>query len=744
MLKDSIAYYIDHQSFSETLHLFQITLCSIATSVTCQDANVPKVFESVDESAELKTSRHPRHPEILQRITNPRLYSPVKFDFKAAVQQDLQLLRYYRQQQADNRNLKDIHVQKERIAPISPIASALLRDTKQNAQVSSPENRLRVARKLTPSNYQINDMHNEEVNANVQLTASPRAIYVYPTKLQPDQNLRALNDLIGKNPNAQLEGLKQLLGDPSQVKLIMPNGPAPFQTNNHNVHQHSVDVHANIAPSSSEESKELVFKPDQHTFNKIQAELDASTRIHVQNAIAAAQQQARAHVEEQHKAIAKAQEEARRIAMEKIRAHNEAIINQAYDEKKEASVSESDVQEVPPTQEAESRIHNVPTTQHVITIVEEPQQNVALIQAHNEALLHTQQSPEEKVYHQQQHLNIPTHQVVYEPVQQSQEELQKLAEESNKAYGGEHEEVSKSKCKTFVDEKLEMFRQQFCNHLKYSPKVAVKNEALKDFVFELNCAKIERATNFFSTKLREMYRENRKAFFSLCYFNVSSANIQLTNEFVFSNNLTDFNENLLRQKRETGDDEIGYGDYGNDESERDDYYYYDEYDNNNATGVIVNATGQQNSADDRDTLPSASAQKLVLRPHNKHKSAHNHQTKQKLPSYYHINHSPKYSLIPESEIKKQNEGKTDKEPTNVIVINNSNDNHNHGANVKFHHSGPPVAHRPLKHRHKIHKRPHVHHKIIIRKKPSVKKILRVSKKVDTVLSKLGHNILRLR
>lgn len=665
---------------------------------------MPKVLELVDETPELKTSRLPRHPEIAQRLTKPHLYDPPKFDFKNAAQQNLQLLRYYRQQQVDAINSGKTLVRKERIAQ-------QLNSHRLPLLVAKPETHLRVARKLNPTNY---DAQNEELNANAH------AIYVHPMKLPPEQNLKVLNDLIGKNPSVQLQGLKQLLQNPSEVKLIMPSA---FQVNSPNVplSQHAVDI--NAAAATSDESKDIVFKPDQESINKIQAELDASARFHAQKAIAAAQRQALVHVEEQHKALAKAQEEAKRIAMEKVRAHNEAI-HEAYAQKKEEAVS---------NQEAESRIHTLPSTQQVITVVEEPQQDVALIQAHNEALIRVQ--AEHQDYHHQE--QEPSQHIVYGPTHYNQEELQKLAEESNKAYGGEHEEVSKSKCKTFVNEKLEMFRQQFCNHVKYSSKA--KNDALNDFVLELNCAKIERAKNFFSTKLREMYRENRKAFFSLCYFNVSSANIQLTNEFVFSNNLTDFNENLLRQKREILNDELEYTDFGENDS------YFDELDISNGTIFISNSS----ESDVSEPLPSASAQKLVLRPHNKHKSQmHAYKHKKKLPHYHHIEHSPAHVFIPEKELvnaispfQKEITANKDKEPTNVIVINNSNDNHNHGANVKFHHLVPPAMHRPSKYRHK---RPHVHHKVTIKKKPSVKTILRISKKVDTVLSKLGHNIVRLK
>lgn len=336
----------------------------------------------------------------------------------------------------------------------------------------------------------------------------------------------------------------------------------------------------------------------------------------------------------------------------------------------------------------------------------------------------------QETFHGSQQVEVPAQShFVLEQSHDSQEELQKLAEESKKAYAGDYEEVSKSKCKRFVEEKLQMFRQQFCNHLKRP----VKSEALKDFVLELNCAKIETAKNFFSVKLREMYRENRKAFFSLCYFNGSSSNIQLTNEFVFSNNLTDFNENLLRQKRE-----IHYDDTQNDGNDRyDANNFYDDVDESNITKALPSGD---------EILPSASALRFAVRPSFHRHKTHNLPHEHKPSHFHHINHSPEYEtttkpLAIHNEIKTGSH--SGKEPTNVIVINNSNDNHNHGSNIKQYpiFSAPhamPTVHRPFRHHHKKPKRPHQIK--VVYKKPSVKKILHVSKKIDVVLSKLGHNI----
>lgn len=96
--------------------------------------------------------------------------------------------------------------------------------------------------------------------------------------------------------------------------------------------------------------------------------------------------------------------------------------------------------------------------------------------------------------------------------------------------------------------------------------------------------------------------------------------------------------------------------------------------------------------------------------------------------------------------------KTTKDPTNVIVINNSNDNHNHGSNVDFHNNvkhGQSVhgGKHKVKHSHYSH---NSHHSSIKghghhhhrgrgrRKKPKMSKgrILFLNKKLDIVLAKL--------
>lgn len=116
-------------------------------------------------------------------------------------------------------------------------------------------------------------------------------------------------------------------------------------------------------------------------------------------------------------------------------------------------------------------------------------------------------------------------------------------------------------------------------------------------------------------------------------------------------------------------------------------------------------------------------------------------------------------IVPKIDGLEHYTGKTTKDPTNVIVINNSNDNHNHGSNVDFHNNvkhGQKVqgGHHTNKYNqhsnnyanshshnlnyHKGHKGPKGHqHKIIV-KKPAMSKsrILRLNQKVDFVLAKL--------
>lgn len=608
------------------------------------------------------------------------------------------------------------------------------------------------------------------------ILANLRPIYINPevfkriasdARREPETDLKALNELIGKNPTTQLEGLKQLLTENNELSL-QPTVkiPQPFQA--------SPNHKPIVEPSSEDEENKneyLVKRPDSDALARLQAHLDASSQAHVQNALEQARKQAQAIVEQQHRAIAIAQEKARTAAMEKIRAHNAGIFRE---QNKQVAASKEDTA----PQATESRINPYPqhqlfyvpqasglqASQEIYNADQQDYQQHTYVQEEAAQLVAEQHSPHVKIHKipvEVQATVEPTvesyHELVVKKPVLHHQDLQKLTEESIKAYGGDEEEVSKSKCKRYVSEKLEMFKQQFCKHLfrKYGSRNQSSDE-IKNFVLELNCVKMETAKNFFSNKLKEMYKSNRKAFFSLCYFNESSANIQLNDEFYFANNLTHFNERFIRQKRDasevpsanqTNSDYEDYYYYYDDDSELRDYNYYDNRDNisigNYENHYKVNDTVQKLNQSDNESdygEPLGTAASLVSRrylPKYKRKPIHNsHKYYNHAPVHKPVTIAPKkvpfYYKDHKSELLP---GKiAEKEPTNVIVINNSNDNHNHGSNVNLYNNAdvPEYIKRPIKIRKKP-KRP----LLVAHRKPNAKKIIRLSKKIENVLSKLG-------
>lgn len=776
------------------------TLCTLnILSTTALD---PKVRE--EDGTHINTggaTRIARQPEIQQTVSIQ--HSPPAFNFRTTIQQDPQKLRYYRQQQIDASNfLRNFALSARQLIPKqNPTVSSQVNSSKASTTEDSkqrlpgnansrefgaklPSTRLPITQYIRNSkklnSYQVEESEDLQVQGTEavkrkDILANLRPIYINPevfkriasdARREPETDLKALNELIGKNPTTQLEGLKQLLTENNELPL-QPTVkiPQPFQPS---------PSHKPIVEPSSEDvetqNEYVVKQPDSGALARLQAQLDASSQAHVQNALEQARKQAQAIVEQQHRAIAIAQEKARNAAMEKIRAHNAGIFGE---QKKQVASSKEDTS----PQATESRISPYPqhqlyyvpqalqASQEIYNSDDQEHQQHAYVQEEAAHLIAEQHSPHVKVH------KIPVEiQATVEPTVESYHELvvkkpvlhhqdlQKLTEESIKAYGGDQEEVSKSKCKRYVSEKLAMFKQQFCKHLfrKYGSRNQSSDE-IENFVLELNCVKMETAKNFFSNKLKEMYKSNRKAFFSLCYFNESSANIKLNDEFYFANNLTHFNERFIRQKRDisevpsenqTNSDYADYYYYYDDDYEYTDYKY-DNSDNksvgNTENQYNVNDTVQKLNQSDIEGdygEPLGAAESLVSRrylPKYKRKPVHNHN------SYKYYNHAPVYKpiTIPPKKTPfyyKDHKSEllpakmTEKEPTNVIVINNSNDNHNHGSNVNLYNNAdiPKYVKRPIKIRKKP-KRP----LLVAHRKPNAKKIIHLSKKIENVLSKLG-------
>lgn len=141
---------------------------------------------------------------------------------------------------------------------------------------------------------------------------------VSPNLQKYDRNYSVLKDLIGKNPNVQLEGLKKLL-ERTNSNAIFPvvQGAQPFKPSilQHTPEPNNHDQIINQIPNVEHSNSKSILEA-------LQAQLDASSKEQASNVLAQAHQQALAHVEAQHKAIALAAERAKQEAFAKIAAQN--------------------------------------------------------------------------------------------------------------------------------------------------------------------------------------------------------------------------------------------------------------------------------------------------------------------------------------------------------------------------------------------------------------------------------------
>lgn len=782
----------------------------------------PKVYEDTNEYHPTRTSRQS------DRGFLSSYHRPHRFNFKAAAQQDPQRMRYNQQQHVDAINLarNNVHIRKERVVlnastlfnkgtgnssnykqilvfPLSDIKALKERHSngskvnineRKIAELPHPTAFPEGRRELKLTGYQVEEVNDLDVQGSENygrqdFLSNPRSTYVNPrlfnekihslSSSENEGDLRALSELIGKNPNVQLQGLKKLLHDTPEVKLVLSDmldgPPEAFKSSKDSipVTESTVDTNGYQFRSevqeepqgSSENEKQFIVEPEPASLKAIQAQLDASAQARAQEVLQKAQREALAHVQQQHKAIAAAQEQARQFAIEKIRKHNEAI-GEEYLQQQHSKTAQSKS----PNQVAQSRIHSY-THGGYVNLAHAPEESIALVEPQAQALIQPQ-SKEEYAYVTVEPSKAPVvHQAlaylhakpqiyapqlveptpIYQHISVSakpdlQHGLLKVSEDSKKAYGTEHDEVSRTKCKNYVDEKLRSFRQQFCNHAgrgKYDNRNS--SSSGDEFILELNCAKIETARNFFSAKLKQMYKTNRKEFFSLCFFNMSSPNLVLKNEFHFSNNITWFNDNLSRQKRDVHDSL----DYTVSNTTDYDYYYYDT-DNGGTSykdyttfpNLEQNSTSQTvpiiNNTNDHDAEMLGTAERLVIK--------HYVPSRKRRPVHHFHNHKPEHvpyvlkrnptnhnSKFPHSSVLSSYNKDIKKviptkgaEPANIIVINNSNDNHNHGSDVNLH--------KPVNHKRPVYRKP----KRPVHRKPSLKRLRMVSKKVDILLSKLNH------
>lgn len=238
-------------------------------------------------------SRITRDP---QRRTS-KIYQPPKFEFHQSVQQDPQKNRYASQQAADFLNI----LKKGQVAvpPQHPLRVLLQnKDTKpvtediyQHPAERENESRKSItSRKLNPNDY-VETTKRRDNN---------HIIYTIEENLK-EEDISALSSLIGQDPNQQLQGLQNLLGNQSETTL---------QNNHTPITERAYDVPRIDATAS---------------LNGIQHQLDAVTKAHLDKALAQAQREAEALVTAQHNAIAKAQAAAEKKIYQQITLHNQGF-----------------------------------------------------------------------------------------------------------------------------------------------------------------------------------------------------------------------------------------------------------------------------------------------------------------------------------------------------------------------------------------------------------------------------------
>ncbi|CAH0547578.1 unnamed protein product [Brassicogethes aeneus] len=163
----------------------------------------------------------------------------------------------------------------------------------------------------------------------IMSAAHPRYIYIQPNILKNNfgidpkeaqkilksaailptgehNNYEVLSDLIGKNPNVQMEELRKLLDGPMANNIFtVDNKIMPIKP---------------IIENQDEMPGTKVV--DQNILKQLQDQLDMSSKEHTSNVLLQAQQQATAHVKAQHEAIAAAAERLNKEAYAKIAAQN--------------------------------------------------------------------------------------------------------------------------------------------------------------------------------------------------------------------------------------------------------------------------------------------------------------------------------------------------------------------------------------------------------------------------------------
>lgn len=318
------------------------------------------------ESFPSETIRTTRYSD---KFSNKEIYRPPIFDYKATLQQDQRKFRYVQQQQVDLANL----LSRKRLRKF--------RNTDNfDMEFAGSENNQGNWRQIVKRDTTTAKINLEKENNSRQETVSSKRlarepimvnndhidrqdgvkyrIYV-PNILQQnfgldaktaeevlkkqsplvhtkeDEEIAALNDLIGKNPNVQLEGLKKLLENPSSP---IAEGNRPYSLRDHTpITEKTVDVpnpqdkpniKVNHGEDSNQENGSKSANLQDSTIAALQAHLDATSKAQAEQVLAKAAQDALAHVQAQHNAIALAHADAQKAALAQVVAQNQLRYHQ--------------------------------------------------------------------------------------------------------------------------------------------------------------------------------------------------------------------------------------------------------------------------------------------------------------------------------------------------------------------------------------------------------------------------------
>ncbi|CAH1980849.1 unnamed protein product [Acanthoscelides obtectus] len=291
----------------------KIFVACVISFITC---GVPEVYEEVVE-----------HPVNIRTVRNPKelhdkpFYQPPVFDYRMAKQQDLLRAKYAQQQMVDiARYYRNSRSNK-------PEKKASWSENDEDWKPFTPK--VRRVRERGSKEYHANHttVGKGEGKASSEdrkdsYIANAEILYLHPDMFRNAQGVQVneLNDLIGKNPNVQLEGLKRLLQMNGQQRHVVstvkqprhfqqPQGhespqhsqkPAQFPQQDAEPQQHHEELPASL---SDEDVKNGALE-------KLQNRLNEAAKQQAEQMLLQAQQQAQAQVEAQYKAI-----EAQREAM---------------------------------------------------------------------------------------------------------------------------------------------------------------------------------------------------------------------------------------------------------------------------------------------------------------------------------------------------------------------------------------------------------------------------------------------